>query len=55
MDANYADDTMLLANTPTQAESLLHCLEQTTGGIGLHENADKTCTIVLIKKEASPL
>ena len=27
---------------PTQAESLLHSLEQATGGIGLHLNADKT-------------
>ena len=32
---------MLLANTPAQAESLLHSLEQTAGGIGLHVNEDK--------------
>ena len=32
----------LLANTPTQAESLLHSLEQAAGGIGLCVNADKT-------------
>ena len=41
-DANYADDITLLANTPTQAESLLHNLEQAAGGIGLHVNAGKT-------------
>ena len=39
--ADYADDIALIANTPTQAESLLHSLEQATGGIGLHFNADK--------------
>ena len=33
---------MFLANSPIQAESLLHSLEQTAGGIGLHVNTDKT-------------
>ena len=42
MDADYAEDIALLANTPTQAEFLLHSLEQVVGGIGLHVNADKT-------------
>ena len=42
MDANYADHIALLANTPTQAKSLLHSLEWAAGGIGLHVNADKT-------------
>ena len=41
-DANYADDIGLLANIPAQAESLLHSLEQASGGIGLHVYADKT-------------
>ena len=41
-DADYADGIALLANTPTQAESLLHSLEQAAGGIGHHVNADKT-------------
>ena len=41
-DTNYADDIALLANTPTQAESLLHSLEQAVGGIDLHVNTDKT-------------
>ena len=32
---------MLLANTPTQAESLLHSLGQAASGIGLRVNEDK--------------
>ena len=42
MDADYTDDTALLANTTTQAQSMLHSLEHAAGGIGLHVNADKT-------------
>ena len=41
MNADYTDNIVLLANSPTQAESLLHSLEQAAGGIGLHVNADK--------------
>ena len=41
-DADYADDIALLANTPNQAEALLHSLERTAAGIGLHDNAHKT-------------
>ena len=41
-DADYADDIALVANTPNQAETLLHSLERTTAGIGLHVNAHKT-------------
>ena len=41
-NANYADDIALLANAPTQAETLLHSLEWATAGIGLHVNAHKT-------------
>ena len=41
-DAGYADDISLLANTPNQAETLLHSLEQAAAGIGLHVNAHKT-------------
>ena len=41
-DANYADDIAILANTPNQAETLLHSLERTATGIGLHVNAHKT-------------
>ena len=42
MDADYAYNIALLVNTPTQAKFLLHILEQASGGIGLHVNADKT-------------
>ena len=42
MDMDYAADIALLANSPAQAESLLHSLEWVAGGIGLHVNADKT-------------
>ena len=42
MDANYADNIVLLANTPNQTRSLQHSLEQAVRVIGLHVNADKT-------------
>ena len=38
-DADYADDIALLANTPKQAQTLLHSLERAAAGIGLHVNA----------------
>ena len=41
-DADYADDIAILANTPNQAKTLLHSLEQAATGIGLHVNAYKT-------------
>ena len=41
-DADYADDIAILANTPNQAKTLLHSLEQAAAGIGLHVNAHKT-------------
>ena len=41
-DAESAGDIAFLANTPAQAESLLHSLERVADGIGLHVNADKT-------------
>ena len=41
-DADYVDDVAILANTPNQAETLLHSLEQAAAGIGLHVNAHKT-------------
>ena len=40
-DADYADDIAILANAPTQAEILLHNLERSAAGIGLHVNAQK--------------
>ena len=41
-DVDWPDDIALLANSPTQAESLLHSVEQAAAGTGLHVNADKT-------------
>ena len=41
-DAAYADDIAILANTPNQAETLLHSLERAAAGIGLYINAHKT-------------
>ena len=41
-NANYADDIALLANTPNQAETLLHSLERAATSIGLHVSAHKT-------------
>ena len=38
---DYADDLVLLANTPAQTETLLHCLERAVAGIGLYVNAGK--------------
>ena len=41
-DADYADDIVILANTPNQAETLLHSLERAAAVIGLYVNAHKT-------------
>ena len=41
-DADYADGIAILANTPNQAETLLHSLERAAAAIGLHVNAHKT-------------
>ena len=41
-NTDNADDIAILANTPAQAETLLHSLEQAAAGIGLHVNAHKT-------------
>ena len=41
-DADYADDIAILANTPNQAETLLHSMKRAAAGIGLHVNAHKT-------------
>ena len=40
--ADYADYIAILANTPNQAETLLHSLEQAAAGISHHANAHKT-------------
>ena len=41
-DADYADDIVLLANTSTRAEPLLHSLEKAEGDKSLHFNPHKT-------------
>ena len=41
-DADYADDIGFLANTPNQAETLLHSFEPASAGISLHVNGQKT-------------
>ena len=41
-NTDYADNIALLANTPNQAETLLHSWEWAAAGIGLHFNAHKT-------------
>ena len=41
-EVDYADDIAILANTPDQAETLLHSLERVAAGIGLYVNAHKT-------------
>ena len=41
-NADYTNDLTLLANTPVQAESLLHSLEHAAGRVGLCVNANKT-------------
>ena len=42
IDADYANDIAILANTSKQAETLLHSLERAAAGIGLYVNAHKT-------------
>ena len=49
-DVDYANDIVILANTPAQAKSLLHSLEQAAAGIGFHVKADKTEYICFNKK-----
>ena len=39
---DYTNDIALLANTPTQAKTLPHSLEQAAASIDFHVNADKT-------------
>ena len=42
IDADYADDIAILANTPNKAKTLLYSLEQPAAGIDLHVNTHKT-------------
>ena len=40
-EVDYADDIAILANTPAQAESLLHSSERAAAGMGYHVNVNK--------------
>ena len=51
-DADYTDDIAILANTPHQAETLLHSLERAAAG--LHVNAHKTELCAIIKQVTFP-
>ena len=53
-DADYTDDIAILANTPNQAETLLHSLERATAGIGLYVNATKLKICAIIKQVTFP-
>ena len=53
-DTDYANDIVLLANAPAQAETLLHSLERTAAGIGRHVKAQKKYVCALIKQVTSP-
>ena len=53
-DADYADDTVILANTPNQAETLLHSMERATAGIGLMSMHTKLNTCSIIKQVTFP-
>ena len=55
MDADNANDIAFLANTPIQAESLLHSLERVAGGIDLRVNVDKSVYTCFNQWAVSPL
>ena len=52
-NADYADDIAILANTPNQAETLLHSSERAAADIGLHVNSHKTKYICALIKQAT--
>ena len=41
-NADYANELALLANPPTQTDTLLDSLKQTAGNIDLYVNSDET-------------
>ena len=54
-EADYADDLVLLTNTPAQAKSLLQSLEQVAGSIGIYVDVNKTEFMCLIREKLSHL
>ena len=53
-DADYADDLGLLANTPKQAETLLHSLERAAAGIASMSMRSKLNTCITTKQATLP-
>ena len=53
-DADYGDDLALLANTPNQAETLLHSLERAAAGICLRTMHTKLNICVTTKRATLP-
>ena len=53
-DADYADNITLLANTPAQAETVLHSLERAPAGIASMSTQTIWNTCVLIKEATPP-
>ena len=53
-NTDYSGDIALLANSPAQAESLLHTLEQATGGISLGINSNQTEFLSFKQKKTFP-
>ena len=53
-NADYTDDIALTANTPAEAESLLHRLGPAAGGTGLYVNTNKTEYMCFNREEAIP-
>ena len=51
--ADYADDLALFANTPAEAESLLHSPERAAGDTDRFVNANKTELICFKQEEAN--
>ena len=46
LDADYADELMLLANIPARVKSQLHSLEQAAEDINLYMNTNKTVHVL---------
>ena len=55
IDSDNSGDLALQANTPDQAESLLHSREKTVERIGFYVNANKTENMYFKQKEAISL
>ena len=54
-DSDYADDLVLLANRPAQAEFLQHSPEQAARNTGPYKNVNKTVYILYFKWQATKI